>query len=394
MIDIIFYIFCLFRPISTTSLFVTTNIGMTLSEIVSLGTSYVFIVISIVRLNKVRIDFPSIIIFLFCSYLLLSGILGGGYREIIKLVLPFSVFFAIRTANISEEKLKHYFLLLVVGFSIPVFYSALRVLSGQGVESVIFQTGISRYLGAYTGPHAMAHSMFVCLLTLAIYRYFRSKEGKLSILTKLYIFLLALLSVFNLYKTYTRNVFVGITVLIFFYLIGRKNYKLLGAFFTLLLAVVVFSTSFHDIFFDVVDPLVGNNQNFDEMGSGRLGGWSSMLDEFFSSSIIDQIRGLGISAQMTITSGAYFGGAHNDFLSIFLCFGYIGAFIYLLLYAFFILSVLLSKVDREYKFIMLGFIFSVAIMNFLSNSYLTRFELAQYFYFIYGAFLNYNDNLS
>lgn len=381
------------RPISTMAALVKYNLGgVTLSEVVSLASSYIFLVYALVKWNKIKIDIISMLIAFFCFYLVVSGTWGGGVKEIAKLVLPFSTFFAARIVVDSEKTAKLIFLFLVVGFIVPVIASAVKTLLGQGIDMVVFQTGIARYMGVFTGPHAIAHSMFICVLSLAHYDYFRAKEGKGSLLVTLGMMGMGFLSTFNLYKSYTRNVYIGLGAFIVIYLYGRRNYKLLGAITLTMAGVMIFSSTFHDIFFDVVDPLEGKSKNFGEMGSGRVGGWSSMLTRFFNAPLVEQIRGLGISAQTTITSGADFAGAHNDFLSVFLCFGYLGITIYLALFLSILIMILHADADRRYKGIMVGFIVSVACMNLLSNAYLTRFELAQYFNLCLGVYFGLSDS--
>jgi len=374
------------------SFLVTLKIGgVTLSELISLGSSYVFLVLALINWNKIKLDVISILIAFFCFYLLSSGMWGGGFREIAKLLLPFTVFFAVRSTVDTEKRAKVIFLCLVVGFIVPVIASAVRTLRGQGVEMVVFETGLARYMGVFTGPHAFAHSMFICLMALVLYDHFRSQEGNRSLWITIGMSGLGLIALFNIYKSYTRNVYIGLAAFMVIFLWGRRSYKLLGVSMSAIAGFVLFSSSFHDIFFDVVDPLAGKSKNFGEMGSGRVGGWSNMLSRFFNASLVDQIRGLGISAQTTITSGAHFGGAHNDFLSVLLCFGYIGIAIYFALFMSLVLIVVIADADRNYKIIMIGFIVAVACMNMLSNSYLTRFELAQYFNMSLGVFFGLSD---
>ncbi|MBS4069010.1 MAG: O-antigen ligase family protein [Sulfurimonas sp.] len=365
--------------------------GMSLGEITSVVFSYIFIMIAVTKYNKIRMDSISILILFFCFYLLIAGSWGGGFKEIARLILPFSAFFVARIATNSEKQVKTIYLCLVISFIVPVIASTITTLRGQGIEMVVFQTGLARYMGVFTGPHAIAHSMFICLLALVLYDHFRAWEGNRSFVITISLAVLGVLAIFNLYKSYTRNVYIGFAAFLFFYLWGRRKYKLVGLTSVVLLGVVLFSSSFRDIFFDVYDPLEGKTQNVNEMGSGRIGGWGSMLSSFHNAPIVDQIRGLGISAQTTITSGAYFGGAHNDFLSIILCFGYLGMVIYLSLYLTLIIKVMIADTDRSYKTIIIGFIVAVSMMNLLSNSYLTRFELAQYFNMSLGMFFGLSD---
>jgi hypothetical protein len=52
-----------------------------------------------------------------------------------------------------------------------------------------------------------------------------------------------------------------------------------------------------------------------------------------------------------------------------------------------------SPIDIKLKIIFIGILFSVIAMNFVSNSYIVRVELAQYFWLFMGIFYALNDNI-
>ena len=55
------------------------------------------------------------------------------------------------------------------------------------------------------------------------------------------------------------------------------------------------------------------------------------------------------------------------------------------------IDIMMCNLDRVFKYIYLGFLFAVLGMNFASNSYISRFELAQYFFFTMGIFYAIRD---
>ena len=66
--------------------------------------------------------------------------------------------------------------------------------------------------------------------------------------------------------------------------------------------------------------------------------------------------------------------------------GYIGFILYVSILLMFFIDIIFSNVDRIKKSIFVGILFSVIIMNFTSNSYISRFDLAQHFAFILALF--------
>jgi hypothetical protein len=56
-------------------------------------------------------------------------------------------------------------------------------------------------------------------------------------------------------------------------------------------------------------------------------------------------------------------------------------------------DIFLSAIDIKLRIIFIGVLFSVIVMNLVSNSYIVRVELAQYFWLFMGIFYALNDNL-
>ena len=121
------------------------------------------------------------------------------------------------------------------------------------------------------------------------------------------------------------------------------------------------------------------------MGSGRLGLWQDALNEFSSLPFERLFLGIGLGKEILI-SAEYFGASHSDLIALLLSLGIIGTILYFLIISCLIAEVLTSNCDRVIKFTFCGFLLAVLAMNFGSNSYLSRFQLSQYFFFIMGTY--------
>ena len=380
-----FYIICLFAVIRTaiTLSFFSTHgmFGYKFLELFGLLSSYGLIILFLICLSSFKFDKLFILISFFCIYTLLSLSWGSNLQETIRFLLPFVIFFAVRSALTSKDQVKLLAFLIILSFIIPIIGSSLLILMKKSLYLTVYQTGIDRYSGMYLKIHTLAHCMLIFFFIAAIYQRlgFRLpiKEKYINIL----FFFLSILALFNLYKSVTRTVWIGLIVFSSFYLIGKRKYLILLLCGSGLFFIVLLSSQLQSMLFDIIQPLQGQGQ-ISNIGSGRLGGWTGMVMSFLNEPLEMQFLGLGIGSEVK----SFFGGSHNDLMSLLISLGYLGLSMYLLIYVFVVFDIIKSKIDRVMKFIFLGIVFSVITMNFGSNSYLSRFELGQYFYLIIALF--------
>ena len=121
------------------------------------------------------------------------------------------------------------------------------------------------------------------------------------------------------------------------------------------------------------------------VGSGRMGLWADVLTDYTKLPFPDQVLGIGVKTGEIASS-------HNDFLSLMFSLGVVGLFLYISFMSKVCFDIAKSYLDRKLKYTFLGFILAIFTMNFASNSYISRVELAQYFFFITGAFYALRDN--
>jgi hypothetical protein len=259
---------------------------------------------------------------------------------------------------------------------------------GESVGKTIYLTGLDRYDGLYLKIHTLAHSMFIFIFAFLFYITLTKKELKGRKLFIFFLWFLCILAIFNLFKSYTRNVWIGLFILWIFYLLGRKNYILLATSLISLIVVAIVSSDFHTIFFDFIEPLSGQRE-LNDMGAGRFGLWSYYLDKFGSFTLGVKLMGVGIG-QAKVGFGISRG--HNDLLSLLYTGGLIGLFLYLTLIFRIGYDIIKSFLDRQIKYLFLGFFCAVFFMNFASNGYLSRVEMGQYFYLIIGSFYVMEDS--
>jgi O-antigen ligase len=261
---------------------------------------------------------------------------------------------------------------------------------GESIGKTIYQTGLDRYEGMYLKIHAFAHSMLIFIFMFLLFLTLKKNE-KLS--NKFYFYFLIFLcffAIFNLFKSYTRNVWIGLFIIWIFYLWGQKKRLILALSISAVAVVAIVSLDFKIIFFDFIEPLSGK-EHISRLGAGRLGLWTFVLNKFNSLPWEVKFMGVGIGEEKI---GFGIARGHNDFLSLLYSTGLIGLFFYVTFLFRVGYDILKSRIERKLKYLYLGFLFAVIFMNFASNSYLSRIELSQYFYFVLGSFYFLSDKFN
>ena len=356
-------------------------------------SSYVFIIVVFINFSKLNIGgADNIVIILFVMYVLLSFIWGVDYKSGIRIVLPFAIYFATKLIVTDEAQICKLSRLTILGYVIPVVGSAIYILMGESEQTfVIFKTGLKRYSGLYLVVHALAHAMFVYIVMFLVYLNTSEGNAKKSRLLIILGYLLAALAVFNIYQSGTRTVLIGLGIFLIIYLLGKRHYLLL----TGMGAAAVVSAGqlgkIQSLFFDIIAPLQGQGK-IEKLGSGRYGLWEGEMGSFFSQPFEVQMLGKGLGhSGAAIFGKTTFGSSHNDFIAVLVSLGYIGFILYIIILLMLFVSIISSKIDRIKKSIFLGMLFSITFMNFSSNSYISRFDLAQYFAFIFALFYSYHS---
>jgi hypothetical protein len=384
-------VFALLRPILTIEYFAESSIfGVNYLEIFSVWVSYLLILATLIQIYKSRkfqFDLVTIVGISFCFFIILTIFTGSYINKALRIVLPFVVFISARTILDNKNQILTILVLIIISYIWPVIGSTWSIVNGESIGKTIYYTGLARYDGLYLKINTLAHSMLIFIFIFLLYLTLSKKTSRGRKLFIIFLFFLSTLALFNLYKSYTRNVFIGLFILLNFYFAGRKNYIIIFILFLGAITIAITSSTFQTIFFDFIEPLTGQ-RDLSDLGSGRYGMWTHYLKNFSKFSLEVKLMGTGIGLDKL---GFGIARGHNDFLSILITTGLIGLFLYFSLLAIIFCDILRSYLDRELKFLFLGFLIAVCFMNLASNSYVTRIELGQFFFLIFGAFYVLND---
>jgi len=164
-------LFCILRPIFTLRYFVDhTLFEVKIIEFYGLSFSYIFLILIFVLYKRIRLDFISIAFVMFSGYLILSTLWGSAIRDIVRLIVPFTIFFIVWIASFEVAQAKNILKYLIYGFLLPVVGSTILISLGFSGDKIIYHTGLVRYSGLYNGSHSIAHSMFLFIWFIRLKR--------------------------------------------------------------------------------------------------------------------------------------------------------------------------------------------------------------------------------
>ena len=385
-------------------MFIGSNVqvfGLRLFEAVTIGfTLFLGLIAFVSAFRGKRLTF-SLIELLLISFVIWCFAIGLIYLEdtdfkiLCKLILPPMTYIIMKRAITTDEQYLKCLSWLIIGFVIPLLWTATLTARGIGGEAS-YWTGLEHFSGVYSGTHTMGHSMGMLIMIVCIYVTLKitNQDQKARKISKTKIGLLLLLvsaAFYCLIFSYVRTVYIGVAVFAF---VALFKYSKKGAFFyavTFILSILVFTQFFSTIFYDVTDTK--SQIDTSRAGSGRLWIWNYNLSLYSRLPFDRQIAGVGIgNLRGNLTAHAVGGlspsqnniawDSHNDFLYVFMGTGAVGLFLILLIYSA-IFSTILGMQGRE-KYIFLAFFFAVLVMNFLSNSYISRFGFAQIFFMVFS----------
>lgn len=303
-----------------------------------------------------------------------SIIWGSEIRKTAKTILPFIVFFSVQTIITDVKQLRVLLIFLVIGFLIPIALSTYNIVLGQSIQMIEWHNKMPRFAGAFTGIHTLSYSMlFFSFLYCILNHVYKFK----SILNKIVIGILVILSAYCLYKSLTRTVMIGFIIFWLIYLWGTNKKAFFAAVLLSALIGIVFSDHIYTIVFkkDDIDLNVAT--------SGRVELISNNVNLFLESSLAQQLFGRGHGHDQRFPY-------HNDYIALLLEIGIIGLLLYLILLFYLLWDVFLCK-NKKTKYLFGAILISIFIMNLGSNAVVFRFELSQYFWMIMGIFYILNN---
>jgi O-antigen ligase len=387
------------RPI----MFIETGLevaGLNFFELATIAFSCVLAVVAIINVMVAKFE-PlsatewSIAAFVvWCSAVALTYSEDVDFKIYVKMVLPLLTFIILKRAIVTRQRYVNLLWWCILGFAVPVVWSAVLIYRGVSPVETIYWTGLERYRGVYLNLHSMGHSMgfFLMLVTvfLVVTRFRRSASLPGRDWTKrALIAILVLCAVYCLGKGHVRTVYIG--MLVFFFLVllayNRKAFTALSC--AAVILTIVFAPLLATIFFDVVEPLQGKRP-ITWAGSGRPNIWKHNLEIYAAVPFDRQLAGVGIGNTMrdndfyllrpksSLLKNVW--QSHNDFLELIMETGAIGFVLMLLVNVFLFLSIWRSAARERYVF--LACFGAVGVMNALSNGYVSFFGVAQLYWML------------
>lgn len=327
----------------------------------------------------------------------------SNIKDVVKLVIPFLTYIVARNVIPDQAAYRRTLFLLILGFLPPLLLSVWLIAMGQGIGYVSYWTKLARYAGAYTGAHNMSHNMAFLLMAITLYvglerLQHQGETWVIGIRRKTLFAGMIGLSLICLYGASVRTTVVGLLVFfgIYIFVFQRKRLVLWAA---ILAAVgVVSAPIIVPRFFNDATMVASGKWEASKLGSNRPNIWSNNIEFYLGLPLDRKIAGVGIGNNLDVRGHAAEGGApaaislsaeeelenvrdsHNDYLDIFMQTGVVGFVLFMGIQILLFQSI--RRLPAEERYLFLAFFLAVSVMNFVSNSYVSRFGLGQMFYLV------------
>ena len=277
--------FCLARPIFSLEYVAFFSIfGIRLNELFNFSISYLFLIVILLGIKDFRFKPFEIILILLILFSFTSILWGSNWREVVKLNFPFLLYFVTKSCMVERKVTLSYIKILIFAFMLPMIVNSILIILNYRVWGTNYWSGIVRFQGLYAGPHSLGHESLIFFYILILYYFLKQKEqNEIGTFCKVAFLILVMIAIYNIYKSYTRTVYLGLISIVFFHFVGQKRYFYLLLLSLILLYFAIQSEQFHRIFFDVIDPLEGKKE-LESMGSGRIGLWKKLTRNIFKKS--------------------------------------------------------------------------------------------------------------
>jgi hypothetical protein len=200
----------------------------------------------------------------------------------------------------------------------------------QGTHIVM--GGYIRYSDFGSYANLFSYYLFTAFpVSLFLYSISQKRSGKI------FWFFIMLIMLLTIYKTYTRNVWIGTAIIILAWNLLRKNLKVVFPILILFVIKVLFDSNIHDRFSEISEIFSSDSlSNLDpKLLSHRVSIWVGNLDYFFyKSTFLEKLFGNGFDVNDKILRfvGPNRIGAsieeHNNFLTLLMNTGICGLFLY------------------------------------------------------------------
>lgn len=346
--------------------------GINILEIFGTGISYLFLVPLIAGLKQIKFDRVAFFSILFCLYCGNSLFWGSEFRYVAITVLPFLLFFSVRTFITDFKQIRTLLIVIYISFLIPIALSTFFILAGRNIPVIEYWNELPRHAGVFAGSHTLSYTMLLVSFFFCILHHVYQFK---NIVYQFCVNVFLLLSIYCLYQSHTRTAIIGLIIFWLIYLFGNKK--------NLFFIVIIFGIAIGVLFHNHIQTLIWKtpeDQDIERATSGRTAMFENNIKLFIDSNLLKKLIGHGITHESRY-------GFHNDFMRLLISSGLIGLFLYLSLLFYFLLDIFMCK-DKKTKYLFGAILISVAAMNFGSNGFVFRIELSQYFWLIVGIFYN------
>jgi O-antigen ligase len=306
-----------------------------------------------------------------------------------KLIIPPITYILAKNIIPDRQQYRKVLLLLIAGFALPVVLSTGMIALGHGIQKVNYWTGLPRYQGAYSGPHNMAHNMTFLLMTIALYIHLSRQKGApdttaIPAAKRVLFMTLGALASYCLFASPVRTAILGLFVFLahYLYLVSRKL-LIIGAAGLLAIGIIFSPILIKKYGYDAQQVYEGE-WRAEKLGSGRPLIWMHNLSEFRGMTIDRQLGGVGIGNTLDASPVDFdpdnIRNSHNDYLEVLIQTGIVGFLLFIALQ--FLILIRILRLPGNERNIFLPIFVAVTVMNFVSNSYVSRFGLGQMYYLL------------
>ena len=241
--------------------------GVDLFDVVTLGFGAIMILawVSSVLFRRTYlingIDIAILVFGLWCSVVFLIYFDRSNVADVIKFMMPPLTFVLMRPFIEDPVKYRTMVLALVLGSMVPVLLSLYKILNGTGLDVVNYWTGIPRYLGVYSNAHNFGHAMTCFLMAGGMYYGLRKLDpgsGRLGPVLTGVLALIAIVTLFCLYKSVVRTAFLGLVIFVFMALYFLRRRMFYVGMVSGIVGFLMLLPLMKLIFIDVTETLAGN----------------------------------------------------------------------------------------------------------------------------------------
>lgn len=332
------------------------------------------------QLYASSVDVAIVLFSFWCVAVFFIYIDESTVEKVVNYSLPLLTFIVAKNIITEKQQFQQLLFLFIAGFAIPVAASSVLIALGGGLQYEQYWTGELRYEGVYDGAHNLGHNVTFMIMLIVIYvtlRRSNQEDGEREIGKGKRFFMgaLVVLGLYCLYQSRLRTAIVGLILFTVIYLFYFNKRMLILGMTGLLALSVIFAPIVISRFVGTRDGEIGSAN---EIFSGRLENWTSNLTGYVDLPIDRKLAGNGIGNELDLAGVHH--DTHNDVLGVIADTGLVGFILYMLLQLL-ILRKILELEDNE-RHVFLALFVAVFAMNFGSNSYISRFGLAQCFYLL------------